>query len=510
MYQDLFLYRCSKNTSFAELEHILGRVADFTRIQIRDISKEAKEEKSNVFSNIISAMHRRDVSESEPPQIIVLKTSDTDFFLLMGITKDIEEGEGKSIFTKLFTSSNFEEIRVLGGTPHDREETWKYWAMILDDKNMKPVTQASSAWLGKEPATDLFTIDPELTLLLKNPSNANVNISSLCTTLWGLLVCKFFDAESVYVEDVHENGKLSHMPVKVDSKSRIVDAYAYVEMQYKNAIDYDDIYLEEIETTTDIRLNEYMILSQNFIDKNTYKDLLFSLHAGVPYRLARYTKPDAPINVTYHFSDTIMRLEYEFDTGLISRTDLHMLHSSFCELLKQYLVARDNISLSKLKFQASKEATRQKKIADTVQALLKCTLFKEYVGEELLKFASSCTKRNRFFEDIILDYNAPSENLYIVSVGKIVVETLSMDRYVKTVMVLRPGDVFGIECLLERPNVDFSYRVLTEMAEVIEIPKKVLTGEMHIHPELYGGILEIQTKRLTKYQKLWIAQSKES
>lgn len=510
MYQDLFLYRCSKNTSFAELEHILGRVADFTKIQIRDISKEAKEEKSNVFSNIISAMHRRDVSDNEPPQIIVLKTGENDFFLIMGITKDIGEGEGKTIFTRLFTSSNFEEIRPLGGNPHEREDTWKYWAMILDDRDMKPVTQASSAWLGKEPAGDLFTIDPELTLLLKNPSNANINISSLCTTLWGLLTCKFFDAQSVYVEDVHENGKLSHMPVKVDSTSRIVDAYAYVEMQYKNAIDYDDICLEEIETTTGLRLNEYMILSQYFIDKNCYGNLLYALHTGVPYKLTHFVKPDAPINVTYHFSDTIMRLEYEYDTGLISRTDLHMLHTSFCDLLKQYLVARENISLSKLKFQASKEATRQKNIADTVQAFLKCSIFKEYSGEELLRFASSCTRRNKFFEDIILDYNAPSESLYIVSVGKIVVETLTMDRYVKTVMVLRPGDVFGIECLLERPNVDFSYRVLTEMAEVIEIPQKVLTGEMQVHQELYSKILEIQTKRLTKYQKLWVTQCKES
>lgn len=510
MYQDLFLYRCSKNTSFTDLEHILGRVADFTQIQIRDISKEAKEEKANVFSNIISAMHRRDVSQKEAPQIIVLKISDSEFFLIMGITDDIEEGEGKSIFTKLFTSSNFEEIRPLGGTPHDREETWKYWSMILDDEEMKPVAQASSAWLGKEPASELLTIDPELTLLLKNPANSNINISSLCTTLWGLLACKYFEAESVYVEDVHENGKLSHMPVKVDSQSRIVDAYAYVEMQYKNAIDYDGISLEEIESITNIRLNEYMILSQNFIDKNSYGDLLTSLHHGIPYRLARFTKSDAPICVTYHFSDTIMRLEYEYDTGLINKVDLYGLHNSFCELLKQYLVAKDNVNLSKLKFQAGKEATRQKNIADIVQALFKCNMFREYPGEELLKFASNCIRRNRFFEDVILDYKAASENLYIVSVGKIVVETLTMDRFVKTVMVLRPGEVFGIECLLNNPNVEFCYRVLTEMAEIIEIPKKVLQAEMQLHPELYGAILEVQTRRLTKYQKLWVTQTKES
>lgn len=501
MYQDLFLYRCSKQTSFNDLEVILGRVADFAKIQIRDLSKEAPLEKANMFSSIITALHRKDVDENEAPDIYVIKCGENEFYIILSMSEEAFEEGGKHIFTKVFSSSNYEDLRPLGGSPHSKDDCLKYWKLLFEDEEVKPTALSNASWVESDLSEDLLAIDPELSILLKSPSNANVNLSSLCTTMWGLLACKYFEADSVLIEDIHENGRLTHMPVKVDSKSRVIDAYAFVEMQYKNALDYDDVSLEEIEVITNTIFTDYMVLSQNFIDKNSYGDLLKSLHTGIPYRLPHFEKSRAPLCITYHFSDTIMRLQYEYDVGLFKKTSLRSLHTSFCELLKQFLIAKDNVNISQLKFQASKEASKQREIAEISQSLLRSGVFKSYSGDELLKLASQCSKKNLFYEDLVLDYKSNADALYVLSMGKIVVEAINTERFLRPVMVYRPGDLFAIESLIENTSVDFYYRVVTEMAELVRIPADVLRKEVSQHSEIGLAILEIQTKRLHKFER---------
>ena len=232
MYQDIFIYRCSKNTSYTELENLFDSLGNSVTIRVRDISHGAFDERANVFSSIIAALHKRDAYHDETPLISVLKTAENEYFLLLSINSDITGEQAESVLAKVFRSNNYETLRLLGGLPHSRQESEKYWAGILEDEETVPIGMVANARCTHERAEDVLTVSPDITGALRNPANSKINIESLCATIWGSIACKYFETESILIESKHENGKLFRIPLKVDTTSKFIDSYAFTEMQF--------------------------------------------------------------------------------------------------------------------------------------------------------------------------------------------------------------------------------------------------------------------------------------
>ncbi len=502
MYQDIFIYRCSKNTSISELEGLFDRLGNSVNVRVRDISHGAFDERANVFSSIIAALHKRDAYHDETPLLTVLKTSDVEYFLLLSINAMLPDDEVESILAKVFRSNNHETLRLLGGSPHSKEESEKYWAGILEDEEVLPVGMVANARCTKERMEEVLTVSPDITGALRNPANSNINLSSLCATIWGSIACKYFESESLLIESKHENGKLFRIPLRVDTTSKFIDSYAFTEMQFRNALDYDNLFFDELETATSCDFSSSMAFSVGFYNRYRYAPLLRTLHAGIPYKLRHLESSDMPMRIYCHYSDTIMRIRYNYDVGIVKSAGIFSLHKAFSETLERFLSSSRDVNVNKIVLRPDKESPLQRSTDYISSTLAKSEMFKLYNPKDLEKFSSNCSRVWKFSEETILEDGKLADALYMLTSGKIVVETVGKDRNVKIIHVLRPGNIFGIECLLNDPTVDFTYRAVTEMVELIKIPKNLLKDELTLHPKLNTIIMNIQSNQLNKLAKL--------
>ena len=502
MYQDIYIYRCSKNTSISVLENLFDSLGDSINVRVRDISRGAFDERANVFSSIIAALHKRDAYHDEAPLITVLKTAEGEYFLLLSINAGLDGEEVKAVLSKVFHSSNHETLRLLGGAPHSKEESEKYWKGILEDDEALPVGMVANARCIHERFEEVLTVSPDITGALRNPANSKIDLESLCATIWGSIACKYFETESILIESKHENGKLFRIPLKVDTTSRFMDSYAFTEMQFRNALDYDNLFFDELEAASSSDFSASMAFSVGFYNRYRYAPLLKTLHAGIPYKLRHLESSDMPMRIYRHYSDTIMRIRYNYDVGLVKHAGILSIHKAFSEALEKFLSSSRDVNVNKIVLRPDKETPEQRNTEFISSTLVRSEMFRQYDRRELEKFSSQCTRISKFSEETILEDGKLADALYMLTSGKIVVETVGKDRNVKIVHVLRPGNIFGIECLLNNPTVDFTYRAVTELVELIKIPKNVMREELTLHPKLNTIIMNIQTNQLNKLAKL--------
>lgn len=506
MYQNLFIYRCSKNTSYSHLEEIFARIEDGVTIRIRDISRGADAERANVFSSIIAALHKRVSDDYEKPLLNVLKTGESEYFLILSVPAAMKDEDLRNILAKICGSYNYESLRLLGGMPHSKEESEKYWSGILEDEETLPVGMVASARCTKETVEEVLTVSPDITGALRNPVNSRLDLESLCATIWGSIACKYFETESVLIECKHENGKLFRIPLKVDTSSKFMDSYAFTEMQFRNALDYDNLLFDELESASSNDFSGVMAFSVGYYNRFRYAPLLKSLHAGIPYKLRHLESSDLPFRVYCYYCDTIMRIRYNYDVGLVRNAGIYSMHKAFCQVLERFLSSRHNVDINKIVLRPDKDTPEQRSTDFISQFLSRNEIFKFYNQKELVAFSSKCRRISKFSEEAILEDGKESNALYVVTSGKIVVETVGKDKNVKMIHVLRPGNIFGIECMLPNSTVDFTYRAVTEMVELIEIPSDFLKKELALHPKLNTVIMNIQNNQLNKLAKLLAAK----
>ena len=201
-----------------------------------------------------------------------------------------------------------------------------------------------------------------------------------------------------------------------------------------------------------------------------------------------------------------MRIRYNYDVGLIKNAGILSMHKAFCQLLERFLASRTNVDVNKVVLRPDKETPEQRRTEFISQVLSRNEIFKFYSLKELATFSSKCLKVCKFAEEAVLESGKQTNALFILTSGKIVVETVGKDRNVKMIHVLRPGDMFGIECMLSDSTVDFTYRAVTEMVELIKIPADFLKSELDLHPKLHTLIMNIQNNQLNKLAKLLAAK----
>lgn len=506
MYQNLFLYRCSKNTSIKVLEDLYARIEGRVNVRIRDISHGAEDEKANVFSSIISALHKRDSESYELPILTVLKTAESEYFLVLSVPASIKDEDVKNILASIFSSNNYEMLRILGGNPRSKEESEKYWAGIFEGDETTSMGMVAAARKTGEKVEEILTVNPEITGALRDPLNSQIDVESLCATIWGMIACKYFETESVLLEFKYENGKLPKIPLKVDSSSGFMNSYAFSEMQLKNALDYNNLIFEELEASSGCNFHNTMAFSIGFYDRYRYAHLLTGLHPGIPYKLRHLDDSELPFCAYCYYCDTIMRIKYSYDAGLVKNSGILSMHNAFSQVLERFLSPARDVNINKIYLRPDSEPSEQRITNYISKILSRHEIFQFYNIEELNNFSSKCRIINKFADETILEEGKHSDSLYILTEGKVVVETIGKDRCVKTVLVLRPGNLFGVDSLLNDSPVDFTYRAVTEIVEAVSIPSDFLKSELDLHPKLHMIIMNIQNNQLNKLAKLFASK----
>ena len=77
------------------------------------------------------------------------------------------------------------------------------------------------------------------------------------------------------------------------------------------------------------------------------------------------------------------------------------------------------------------------------------------------------------------------------------------DGMVKSLRILKKGDIFGVESLFSEALSAHTYTVVSQQAQIVEIDKEILTETFRRKPEGWIALLEKENKLKSKFQYLW-------
>ena len=93
-----------------------------------------------------------------------------------------------------------------------------------------------------------------------------------------------------------------------------------------------------------------------------------------------------------------------------------------------------------------------------------------------------------------------------VNGGAVSMEGTRRDAYSVPLLLLKKGDVFGIEAFTTSHISSNGYKAVKNNTNVVEIPLLALANVINEHYEIIGELFEIMNKRLMKFERLWMME----
>ena len=122
-------------------------------------------------------------------------------------------------------------------------------------------------------------------------------------------------------------------------------------------------------------------------------------------------------------------------------------------------------------------------------------LFEKLTNEEMAHFSSHLHPRTYSQDEVVFFRGDPSYALYLVKKGKVSLRMDINDEF-EELAIVRSGDSFGDNSLLEDTKRIYSSVVVTEKAELFVIPKASILDILDNEPE-------IRAKMMTAFAKVY-------
>lgn len=116
------------------------------------------------------------------------------------------------------------------------------------------------------------------------------------------------------------------------------------------------------------------------------------------------------------------------------------------------------------------------------------SFFGDLTNDELKVLSGFAEKKSYADNAAVFLEGMPGEALYIITSGKVKVSRMLAEGDERTIAVLGAGDTFGELALLDSGSRLITARV-SEMAELISIKGKDITGMMSTNPVIYAKIV---------------------
>lgn len=533
-FYNVYLYKFSEETTITEMEQALNRLyeeipflqtlfyeyepdkyvkmvtkKDSYALTIQDISLREKTEKNQILDNFIAGKRQKkyEPDQNFPIHINIFKTDDEEFLCVLSMCEQLECGANRDkIINALFRECEYQPLKL------DKEEnkaswvnTMTYWQEVFPQKPQNIFSEENSQKSDME--TEILALDNELVEQLQELArDYNIELKTIFTTVWGVMLCKYLKQSEVVLGDVHVGGKLNLAPVKVTKDNNIFKIMQNVQNQLEQVHKNDLCTLKEIETKIGFESSKCMPVVQSFSERKDITYVMETMIEGKVYQVLPLDMPKIPLFISYNMISVVMRVKYYHDKALFKNTDVENLHENFQRVLRSMLNAMRGINPSE-GIEDTDKAKAADKMKDTAQKALylkNSGIFGSLMLEQLLKLAEQCRIVYAQMGEDVVSAQTEVTGLYMIGEGKVEVSRVDGSHYVKTLQMLKAGDVFGIESMLKNNISENSYSAYGEIVKLVEIPIGVLKEEIKRHPEILQELLELQSKQTSKFERLWI------
>ena len=224
------------------------------------------------------------------------------------------------------------------------------------------------------------------------------------------------------------------------------------------------------------------------------------------WRLSGESSETYSMRIIFELYGSAPAITYEYNPEVFRNVSVKSIHDNFENILKVILGkdAKPEDVYAEIEQGQNINDKRRKQIIN--QLLRKCSLFSSFDEMLLQQVANGCRLMTLAEEDIVIENGMEVNSLYFVVEGAVSMEGTRRDAYSVPLLLLKKGDVFGIEAFTTSHISSNGYKAVKNNTNVVEIPLLALANVINEHYEIIGELFEIMNKRLMKFERLWMME----
>ena len=502
-YFDLYFFRYNREIDQHKIDSFIKESGKTGLISIVDISDRNSKQQYEYINDIIASQrlqeYKENISGLAHARLIKLRDK-----IYIGILSARNEGKMMTdlmqVLDKMFCCTT---IRPFNFETKGRPDTAEFnyvKTLLCENYSESPSTVKNRS--GKyEKETFSIPIDMVNNLLPVFTAN-KYKLRSIFSVLLSRIMKLYLKNDVIISESITDFGCHTHGPIVFSEKYGAENPYNCIEKQMQimaenSLCNYDKMVLE-----TGNVLSDNIVFSQYFSFKGKYDRLIDELNDNCIHKVSSLEKYDSPLFIRYIFDKDDVVVEYCYDTGFFNLVTMESIHRSFIDLLEGYL-------LGKTARTPALELIDPNKRKNNVNSIkMKCIdqlpFFSGLTLSEKLNIADKCKLACALPRQEVIESGSKADSLYFLINGHVEVCYLKDGKYLMPIMLLKSGDPFGIEALLENKESNAEYVINDEKAILIELSGSDAMEFCHKYPDSILNLLEVQSKRLARLQKLWV------
>lgn len=322
---------------------------------------------------------------------------------------------------------------------------------------------------------------------------------------WGNMLGGYHGESSPFMAVAQGGEKVDLFPVKVERSEKLSEAMRGIDGQLEKAAKYSNCTLHDMEFAAGVTFSEYFRMVHNFVEFCELDNMKRENNGVSAIRGIRAEDTDINLFISYYLYEKTIAIHYTSQSGIME-TLLENLHDLFVEEL-QMILAGSPTEFNKKTFIRPDDSEEEKlykiKIAQTGLYLKESGIFDSITVDEIMKLAEFCSLSNYFSNDAVVSEKSAISKIYIVGEGKLEESMTASDGMVKSLRILKKGDIFGVESLFSEALSAHTYTVISQQAQIVEIDKEILTEVFRRKPGGWIALLEKENKLKSKFQYLW-------
>lgn len=501
-YNNVFIKKCRNTIVFKNIVKTYFDMANRNSCSIEDIRSLSAEDKLVKINMEILNKKRERINHSQDGimSFTAFVIDNDEYIIILSI--DYESPRGQMIYRACFGDEIYEKISLF---EFDSAPSFVAANRIAED--MVP--------LGQSPAEhqtyvdifrdirklDRFYLTDELDEAIKSQVNIyDNNLKTAITMEIGKVICEKFFIDKIYIKAINEGGNLRHIPVIYDKNEDEIEQFTRIRDQYDYAKRCDNCTNSLITKKAGYDYTEYAHVTIEYFDEHMYDDFLKTMNFKDNYCIPPYENENVPIVIRTDIVGGKVVMTYEYNKDYISDSDIFIMHEHFIENMHKRFIGENEEANSLGKALSDVDLRRREA---GLRIMSKLSFFNTYQASELNNLVGKLEIKHLYMQQYVIREGADVDGIYIPVSGAVEVSMKDEEAYYKPLMLVGTGDVIGIESMLTNNTSKVAYHINSNDAIFFYISKAQFEKEVAKKPELMIKLLDIQSERLARFQKLW-------
>lgn len=442
----------------------------------------------------------------------ILQFNDDTYIFILSMAQIFKDIYTIDMLMEDLFGSNDSVVRV--GMKEENQENSRialvHWKNVLERETGKyqRVEKINSGNGSKETLT-LVIPEKIQKVLIQVGEKKRKEIETFFILACGKIVGHYHMLSKLKLGYVKDNCQMSILPIVIDNELQLKDLFVDIYKQVKTGEKNVSCYLDQVKQVCNLDTQKDLPIRVRFSD---FDDLEMALEMREEKILlfSDIGSNDASLLINFRLSNDCMNMKYIYDTKIAEDYQIRKMHERMCEIVMQLTSLltgeQENTKLQTEVIGSEQEKEEYYKLQIAYKALYakKTNVFDKLNTQELLKLGADSSLEIYLNQEIVYNEQEIIKNIYIVAEGKVEATKANGEGYMQPLMVLKEGDVFGMESLLEAPFANASYRAYHDIVKIVRIPIEVIMEWLHDKPELWQALFENQNNTLLRFEKLWI------